>query len=176
MMEDGSDNKSINQERSLSAESSISIPCLIKQPHRQQLTGLIVGDKPNGMASLRGDKFDVKVNDGVQTISKLYVFPNFPPVKKCWTDPELTPSKINPKSRRKRGEGSGYIYWRTIRKNGSEYKQTWYYYELKDKNNRRVKSSEYIPKKLRSLIEQMDNDKVPVVEILRVLRRRKKKR
>ena len=61
---------------------TIAIPCLIKQPHRQQLAGLIVGD--------RGDKFDVKVDDGVQTISKLYVFPHFPPLKKCRTDPELT--------------------------------------------------------------------------------------
>lgn len=147
---------------------SLSIPCLIKQPHRQQLTGWIVGD--------RGDKFDVKVNDGVQTISKLYVFPHFPPPQKCRTDPELTPSKNTPKSRRKRGTGSGYIYWRTVRKNGKEYQQTFYHYELRDKNNRRVKSCEYIPKKLRSQIEQMDNDKVPVAEILRVLRRSQKKR
>ena len=54
---------------------SIAIPCLIKQPHRQQLAGWIVGD--------RGDKFDVKVADKVQTISKLYVFPHFPPPQKC---------------------------------------------------------------------------------------------
>lgn len=132
---------------------SIAIPCLIKQPHRQQLVGFIVGDKPNGMASLRGTEFDVKVNDGVQTVSKLYVFPNFPSPQKCRKDREITPSKNSANSRRKKGTGSGYIYWRTIRKNGSEYKQTWYYYELKDKNNRRVKSSEYIPKKLRSKIE-----------------------
>ena len=123
----------------------------------------------------RGDKFDVKVNDGVQTISKLYVFPHFPPPQKCRTDPELTPSKNHPKSRRKRGTGSGYIYWRTIKKNGKEYQQTFYHYELRDKHNRRVKSSEYIPKKLRSQIEQMDNDKVPVAKILRVLRRKKKR-
>lgn len=110
-------------------------------------------DKPNGMASLRGTEFDVKVNDGVQTVSKLYVFPNFPSPQKCRKDREITPSKNSANSRRKKGTGSGYIYWRTIRKNGSEYKQTWYYYELKDKNNRRVKSSEYIPKKLRSKIE-----------------------
>ena len=147
---------------------SIAIPCLIKQPHRQQLTGLIVGD--------RGTEFDVKVNDGVQTISKLYVFPHFPSPQKCQTVLELTPSKNTPKSRRKRGTGSGYIYWRTIKKNGLEYHQTFYHYELRDKNNRRVKSSEYIPKKLRSRIEKMDNDKVPVVEILKVLRNRSKRK
>ncbi len=60
---------------------SLSIPCLIKQPHRQQLTGWIVGD--------RGCSFDVKVEDGVQTVSKLYVFPHFPPPEKCRTDPEI---------------------------------------------------------------------------------------
>lgn len=146
---------------------SLSIPCLIKQPNQQPLMGLIVG--------VHGCSFDVKVNDGVQTISKLYVFPNFPPSKKCKTDPELTPSKNGATSRRKRGAGSGYIYWRTVRKNGKDYQQTFYHYELRDKNNRRVKSCEYIPKKLRSLIEQMNDEKVPVEEILKVLRRRKKR-
>ena len=87
---------------------SITIPCLIKQPHRQQLAGWIVGD--------RGADFDVKVNDKVQTVSKLYVFPNFPPPKKCRIDQEITPSKNTPKSRRKRGTGNGYIYWRTVKK------------------------------------------------------------
>ncbi|MGB5631880.1 MAG: hypothetical protein WBM44_01025 [Waterburya sp.] len=48
---------------------SIAIPCLIKQPHRQQLTGLIVGDKPDGMASLRGSDFDVKVNVGLSPVN-----------------------------------------------------------------------------------------------------------
>ncbi|MEL6580798.1 MAG: hypothetical protein AAFQ14_13690 [Cyanobacteria bacterium J06621_12] len=149
------------------SQPSLSIPCLIKQPNHQPLVGLIVGD--------RGSKFDVKVNDGVQTISKLYVFPHFPSPEKCRTDSELTPSKSTSKLRRQRGTGSGYIYWRTIEKNGKEYQQTFYHYELRDKRNHRVKSCEYIPKKMRSQIEQMDNDKVPVTEILRVLRRRKKK-
>lgn len=145
---------------------SIAIPCLIKQPHRQQLAGLIVG--------IRGTEFDVQVNDGVLTISKLYVFPHFPSPKKCRTDPELTPSKNSSNSRRKRGTGSGYIYWRTVRKNGKMYQQTFYHYELWDKKNRQVKSCEYIPKKMRSLIEKMNDEKAPVEEILRVLRDRKK--
>lgn len=118
----------------------------------------------------RGDKFDVKVNDGVQTISKLYVFPHFPPLKKCKTDHEITPSK----KRRKKGTGSGSIYWRTITKNGKDYQQTYYHYELWDKGDRKIKSCEYIPKTMRSLIEKMNDEKAPVEEILRVLRNRKK--
>ncbi|MEL6931350.1 MAG: hypothetical protein AAFO95_22410 [Cyanobacteria bacterium J06600_6] len=118
---------------------SIAIPCLIKHSHRQQLTGLIVGDC--------GDKFDVKVDDGVQTISKLYVFPHFPPLKKCKTDHEITPRK----KRRKKGTGSGYINWREIKKNGKVYQETWFHYEICDKE-RQVKSCVYVPKKMRSQI------------------------
>ena len=143
---------------------TIAIPCLIKQPHRQQLTGLIVGD--------RGCSFDVKVKDKVQTISKLYVFPHFPSPEKCRTDPEITPRK---KSRRKKGKGSGYINWRKIKKNGSEYKETWFHYELCDKG-RQVKSCVYIPKRMRSQIEKMNDEKALVKEILEILKRSKKKR
>ena len=146
---------------------SLAIPCLIKHPNFPQVTGWIIADD--------GNSFIIKIAEEIQTVSKLYVFPNFTPPQKCRTDPKLTPSKIISKPRRKRGTGSGYIYWRTVKKNGTEYQQTFYHYEIRDKNNRRVKSCEYIPKKLRGLIEQMDNDKVPVTEILKVLRRKKKK-
>ena len=142
---------------------SIAIPCLIKQPHRQQLTGFIVGD--------RGDKFDVKVNDRVQTVSKLYVFPHFPSPEKCRTDPELTPRK---KLRRKKGTGGGYINWRTVKKNGSEYKETWFHYEIWDKG-KQVKSCVYIPNKMRSQIQKMNDEKVSVEGILKVLKDRKRK-
>ncbi|MEL7407293.1 MAG: hypothetical protein AAFN00_10050 [Cyanobacteria bacterium J06558_2] len=47
---------------------------------------------------------------------------------------------------------------------------------IKTTVNRWVKSCEYIPKKVRRYIKLMDNDKVSVAEILRVLRRRKKKK
>ena len=147
---------------------SIAIICIIKQLDRQPLVDLIVGD--------RGDKFDVKVNDEVQTVSKLYVFPHFPPVKKCRTDPELTPSKNTPKSRRKRGSGSGYIYWRTIKKNNKEYKQAYYHYEFWQKGDRALKSSEYIPRKMEAKIIRMNNEKAPVEEILKVLRDRSKRK
>ncbi|MEO1672251.1 MAG: hypothetical protein AAFR77_15990 [Cyanobacteria bacterium J06631_2] len=141
---------------------SIAIPCLIKQPHRQQLSGLIVGD--------HGSKFDVKVDHGVQTISKLYVFPHFPSPEKCRTDRGITPRK----KRRKKGTGSGYINWRETKKNETVYQETWFHYEICDKG-RQIKSCVYIPKKMRSQIEKLNDDKVPVEEILKVLWRRKKK-
>ena len=47
---------------------------------------------------------------------------------------------------------------------------------MEGEGDRITKKRKYIPKKMLSLIEQMNNDKVPVEEILRVLRKRKKKR
>ena len=146
-------------------ESSTSIPCLIKQPHKKPFEGLIVGD--------RGSEFDVEVDDRIVTLSKLYVFPNFlnfpnlSKKKKCQTDDDISPSKS---SRRKKGTGSGYINWREIKKNGKNYKQTWYHYEFWDKGNRQVKSCAYIPKSKRSQIEKLNAEKVPVEEILKVLK------
>ena len=157
-----------DKQPSPSAESSISIPCLIRQPHKQPFEGLIVGD--------RGSEFDVEVNSRIVTLPKLYVFPNFTNFlkkKKCQTDDDISPSKIP--QRRKKGTGSGYINWRDIRKNGKDYKQTWFHYELWDKG-RQVKSCAYIPKGKRSQVEKMNAEKVPVEEILGVLKNRSKRK
>jgi hypothetical protein len=154
-----------DKQRSHSLESSISIPCLIKQPHKKPFEGLIVGD--------RGTEFDIKVDDRLVSLPKLYVFPNFQKQKeKCRTDDDISPSKI----RRKKGTGSGSIYWRTITKNGKEYKQTYYHYELWDKGDRKVKSCVYVPKSMRSQIEKMNHEKAPVEEILKVLKNRAKRK
>ncbi len=58
------------------------------------------------------------------------------------------------KTRRHKGDGSGCIYWRTITKNGKDYQQAYYQYELWEKGvaaahaerDRLIKSSKYIPK------------------------------
>jgi hypothetical protein len=152
-----------DKQRSPSVESYISIPCLIKQPHKKPYEGLIVGD--------RGTDFDIKVDDRVVSLPKLYVFPHFPDKKKCKTDHDISPSK---NSRRKKGTGSGYINWRDIKKNGKNYKQTWFHYELWDKG-RQIKSCAYIPKEKRSQIEKMNAEKAPVEEILRVLKAKSRK-
>ena len=153
-----------DKQPSPSVESSISIPCLVKQPHKQPFEGLIVGD--------RVSEFDVQVGDRVVQLPKLYVFPNPPKRIKCRTDDDISPSKIP--QRRKKGTGSGYINWRDIRKNGKDYKQTWFHYELWDKG-RQVKSCKYIPKGKRSQVEKMNAEKVPVEEILKILKNRGKK-
>lgn len=158
-----STSQKLSRSRLTGLGDKLSIPCLIKQPHKKPFEGLIIGD--------RGSEFDVKVNDEVQTVSKLYVFPHFPSPEKCRTDRDISPSK---NSRRKKGTGSGYINWRTIKKNGKDYKQTWFHYELWDKG-RQVKSCVYIPKKMRSQVEKMNNDKVPVEEILKVFKNKNKK-
>ena len=151
-----------DKQQSPFAESSISIPCLIRQPHKKPFEGLIVGD--------RGSKFDVRVGDRVIQLPKLYVFPNLKEKKKPQAKDDISPSK---NSRRKKGTGSGYINWRDIRKNGKDYKQTWFHYELWDKG-RQVKSCAYIPKGKRSQIEKLNAEKVPVEEILKVLRNKER--
>ena len=153
-----------DKQPSPSEESCISIPCLVKQPHKKPFEGLIVGD--------RGSEFDVRVGDRVVQLPKLYVFPNFQK-EKCQTDDDISPSKIP--QRRKKGTGSGYINWREIKKNGKNYKQTWFHYELWDKG-RQVKSCAYIPKKMRSQIEKLNAEKVPVEGILKVLKNRSNKK
>ena len=141
----------------------LSIPCLIRQPHKQSFEGLIVGDC--------GCSFDVQVGDRVVQLPKLYVFPNFQKKRKGLSrmhpqaNDDISPSKI----RRKKGTGSGYINWRAITKNGKEYKQPWFHYELWDKG-RQVKSCKYIPKGKRSQVEKMNAEKVPVEEILKFLK------
>ena len=114
-----------------------------------------------------------QVGDRIVQLPKLYVFPNPPKRVKCRTDDDISPSKIP--QRRKKGKGSGYINWRVTRKNGKDYKQTWFHYELWDKG-RQVKSCKYIPKKMRSQILKMNDEKVLVKDILEVLENRGKRK
>lgn len=73
------------------------------------------------------------------------------------------------KTRRNKGEGSGSIHWRTITKNGKDYQQAYYHYELWNDGDRTFKSSRYIPKRLLKRVQQMEHEKALVNEILRVL-------
>jgi hypothetical protein len=139
------------------------IPCIVRQPHKEPYKGLIICD--------RGCSFDIQVDNHVITLPKLYVHPDFP--EKCRTDRDLSPSK---KSRRKKGKGSGSIHYRTIKKNNKEYKQAYYHYEFWSQGDRLIKSSEYIPRKMEAKIIRMNNEKVPVEEILKVLRDRSKRK
>ncbi len=78
---------------------------------------------------------------------------------------EIPPSKDSPsKKRRNWGEGNGTIHWRTITKNGKEYPQA--YYHWKENGLKRTK---YIPKQLLGVIQEAEEQKRPVIEILGLL-------
>jgi len=81
-----------------------------------------------------------------------------------------SPSKKSPsKNRRRKGNGSGSIHWKTITRNGLGYPQPWYHYEEWEKGDRLIKSTKYIPKKLLPKVQQLDNEKAPIREILKLL-------
>ena len=71
--------------------------------------------------------------------------------------------------RRHKGEGSGTIHWRTITKGGKDYPQAYYHYEFWNGGDRLIKSTKYIPKRLLQRVEQLEQEKAPVREILKVL-------
>ncbi|MCZ8118442.1 MAG: KilA-N domain-containing protein [Microcystis sp. LE18-22.4A] len=88
--------------------------------------------------------------------------------------PKLPPSKPqtagrNPAVRRLKGEGSGSIHWRTYTRNGRQYRQAFFHYELWEGGNRLIKSCKYIPKEKVAAIQDLQTQKASIVEILRVL-------
>ncbi|MBS3030714.1 MAG: hypothetical protein HCA25_00315 (plasmid) [Dolichospermum sp. DET50] len=83
---------------------------------------------------------------------------------------DIAPSNDSPsKMRRHKGEGSGNIHWRTITKKGKDYPQAYYHFEFWTQGDRLVKSSKYIPKRLIHRVEQLEQEKAPVKDILQVL-------
>ncbi len=71
--------------------------------------------------------------------------------------------------KRNRGDGSGCIYFRTVTKKGKDYDEAYYHYEIWEKGDRLIKSTKYIPKKLLPEVQQLNDEKAPVREILRLL-------
>ncbi len=149
-----------DRHRSLLEEFSISIPCLVKQPDRPELRGVIQKDL--------GDRFLVNIGDEAITVSKLFVYPDFSKsVGQIEKNPrkKLHPSTNNPrKTRRKKGQGNGSIYYRTVTKNGLEYREAYYHYVENGK-----KRTKYIPKKLQELVQEAESQKLPVSDILVLL-------
>ncbi len=90
---------------------------------------------------------------------------------------EISPSKIKSpsKSQRRKGEGSGSIHCKPIKRGGKEYKQYWYHYEFWREGDRLIKKSRYIPKRLLAKIEKLEAEKVAVREILEVLTSKNKR-
>ncbi|MFM7192613.1 MAG: hypothetical protein ACKN9E_00025 [Microcystaceae cyanobacterium] len=79
--------------------------------------------------------------------------------------PDLPPSN----SRRKKGDGSGYIQLHPTKQKGKIYEQYYYHYEFWEGGHHVIKSCVYIPKRLLAKIEAMDRAKEPVTKILKAL-------
>jgi hypothetical protein len=145
------------KQRSLSAESSISIPCLVKQPKQPEVKGVIQKDL--------GDRFTVYIpsDDSTITVSKLFVYPDF---SETVGQIDKNPSKISTpsKTRRRKGEGNGSIHWRTVTRNGKEYRQAYYHWVEDGK-----KRTKYIPKKLLDRLKDAEFRKLPIADILILL-------
>lgn len=90
----------------------------------------------------------------------------------------LSPSNSSPsKNRRNKGEGSGSIHWKPCKRKDKvtgqvigEYLQPWYHYEIWEEGDRLKKGTAYIPQKLLSQIERLEEEKAPIKEIIRILR------
>ena len=138
----------------------LSIPCIVKQPKQLEVKGVIKKDE--------GDRFLVEVDGKEISVSKLFVYPDFSKtVGQIENNPRksTTPSKENPrKTRRKKGQGNGTIYCRTVTKKGKEYQEAYYHYT--DNGKKRTK---YIPKKLLDRVKEAESLKLPISEILILL-------
>ncbi len=151
-----------DKQRSLLEESSISIPCLVKQPGQPELKGVI--------QKVERDRFIVYIpdSDSTITVSKLFVYPDFSnSVGQIDKNPrkKSPPSKNNPrKTRRKKGQGNGTIYYRMVTKNGRQYQEAYYHYIENGK-----KRTKYIPKKLLDRVKEAESRKLPVTDILVLL-------
>ncbi len=170
-----------------SVESSISIPCLVKQPKQPEVKGIIkqdLGHCPSG--NRFANRFTVYIpdSDSTITVSKLFVYPDFSEsdeqINKCksknrhetnsivsdgssnCSSKTNSPStKCSSKTRRKKGEGSGAIFYRTVTRNGRDYQQA--YYQWRENGKQRTK---YIPKKLLDKVKQAESRKMPDEDIL----------
>ena len=148
----GGEHSSLNQK--------ISIPCLVKQPKQLEVEGVIKEDL--------GDRFLVDVADETISVSKLFVYSDFSKtVGQMEKSPRknTTPSKENPrKTRRKKGQGNGSIYYRTVTKNDKQYQEAYYHYVENGK-----KRTKYIPKKLLNKVSEAESRSLPVADILFLL-------
>ena len=79
-------------------------------------------------------------------------------------------SEYVPAKRRAKGEGTGFIEERLVKRGDKEYKQYWFHWQKSEPGKKRVLSkSKYIPKELVAEIIEKNNQKLPVKEILRIL-------
>ncbi len=159
-----------SENESRSVESSISIPCTVKQPNQPERSGVIKQDL--------GSRFLVYIpdSDSTVTVPKLFVYPdlsqldksprkNIPASKNCSSKNSIPASKSPPsKTRRQKGEGSGAIFYRTVTRNGRDYQQAYYKWRENGKQK-----TQYLPNKLLDKVKQAESRKLPVKDILVLL-------
>ncbi len=146
-----------SENQSRSVESSISIPCTVKQPNQSERSGVIKQDL--------GSRFVVYIpsEGSTVTVPKLFVYPDLSQtVRKSDKSPSKNYSPSN--TRRKKGEGNGSIYYRTVIRNGKDYQQAYYHWVEGSK-----KRTKYIPKKLLDRVCEAESKKLPVNHILVLL-------
>ena len=80
------------------------------------------------------------------------------------------------KRRREKGRGTAYIECKPITKNGKQYKQYWFHWQVWRDGETVIKKSRYIPKRLVPKIIRMNNEKASVEKILKVLETKSKRR
>ncbi|NJO60324.1 MAG: hypothetical protein HC836_19245 [Richelia sp. RM2_1_2] len=117
-------------------------------------------DISNNAEKLLGDKW---IKNGKTNISQGFQSSAASNLSSSPSKIELSPSK------RRKGNGSGSIHWRTITRGGKDYLQAYYHYEFWQDGEREVKSSKYIPKRLLSQVQRIEAEKAPVKEILKIL-------
>lgn len=106
----------------------------------------------------------IKMNEGRRVCSWLLGDINKSP-SKDGIQANISPSKKSPsKNRRRKGDGSGSIHWRTLIRNGKDYPQAHYHWKENGK-----KKTKYIPKQLLGDIQEAEAAKRPVTEILGLL-------
>ena len=142
--------------------SSLSLPCTIREPGKEILLGVIQEDL--------GDRFLVYIpsTNCTNSISKIFVYPDFGKTAKPIppTIEEAPPSNSSPlKQRRKKGDGTGYIYRRTITRNGKQYPEA--YFRYRDETGKL--KAKYIPQRLLSMVEEAESRKLPIADILFLL-------
>jgi hypothetical protein len=160
-----------------SVESSISIPCLVKQPKQPEVKGVIQKDLGGAEGNREAGRFIIYIpsSDSTVTVSKLFVYPDFSKLDKCSRknipsskncSSKITPPSTNcsSKTRRQNGEGSGAIFYRTVTRNGRDYQEAYYHWRENGKQK-----SKYIPKKLLDQVKQAESLKLPVSDILVLL-------
>jgi hypothetical protein len=92
-----------------------------------------------------------------------------PAKKPVLTVERKEPEAITVSTRRKRGDGTGRVQWRTItKKNGKQYEQPWYDWQI-HQGEKTIYKSKYIPKRLVAKIQELEEEKAPVREILELL-------